>query len=232
MRDAVLYPVGPDRERFTGYQQSVPCKVRHAVQQVPGGGTVILRQVQGVPFGQYPELRLVHLGFDGISIGTESGDDDTLAAMNKGYMANDIIEQCKKLEEANIRYNLVYLTGLAGKGKGERNAINTANVFNQLSPFTVNFVSLTVFSESELYEEIQRGSFVEATEHERLLELRTFISRLHIKTTLLGNTVSNTVPFVGMIPNDRVRILNELDSAIKNAGEKELRRYRDSIRSL
>lgn len=88
------------------------------------------------------------------------------------------------------------------------------------------------FADAELYEEIQRGSFVEATEHERLLELRTFISRLHIKTTLLGNTVSNTVPFVGMIPNDRVRILNELDSAIKNAGEKELRRYRDSIRSL
>lgn len=175
---------------------------------------------------------LRHLGFDGISIGTESGDDNTLAAMNKGYTANDIIEQCKKLEDANIRYNLVYLTGLAGKGKGERNAINTANVFNQLHPFTVNFVSLTVFPESELYEEIQRGSFVEATEHERLLELRTFISRLHIKTTLLGNTVSNTVPFVGMIPNDRVRVLNELDSAIKNAGEKELRRYRDSIRSL
>ena len=175
---------------------------------------------------------LRHLGFDGISIGTESGDDDTLAAMNKGYTANDIIEQCKKLEEANIRYNLVYLTGLAGKGKGERNAINTANVFNQLSPFTVNFVSLTVFSESELYEEIQRGSFVADSEHERLLELRTFISRLHIKTTLLGNTVSNTVPFVGMIPNDRVRILNELDSGIKHAGGRELWRYRDSIRSL
>lgn len=62
---------------------------------------------------------LRHLGFDGISIGTESGDDNTLAVMNKGYTANDIIEQCKKLEEANIRYNLVYLTGLAGKGKGE-----------------------------------------------------------------------------------------------------------------
>lgn len=96
----------------------------------------------------------------------------------------------------------------------------------------VNWKNDDLFSESELYEEIQRGSFVEATEHERLLELRTFISRLHIKTTLLGNTVSNTVPFVGMIPNDRVRVLNELDSAIKNAGEKELRRYRDSIRSL
>lgn len=100
---------------------------------------------------------LRHLGFDGISIGTESGDDNTLAAMDKGYSANDIIEQCKKLEEANIRYNLVYLTGLAGKGKGERNAINTADVFNQLHPFTVNFVSLTVFPESQLCEEIRRG---------------------------------------------------------------------------
>lgn len=175
---------------------------------------------------------LRHLGFDSISIGTESGDDDTLAVMNKGYTANDIIEQCKKLEEANIRYNLVYLTGLAGKGQGEQNAINSANVFNQLHPFTINFVSLTVFPESELYEEIQRGNFIEATEHERLLELRTFISKLCIETTLLGNTVSNTVPFIGMIPNDKARLLNELDLAIKNIGEGELRQYRDSIKSL
>ena len=58
---------------------------------------------------------LRHLGFDGISIGTESGDDDTLAAMNKGVCGPDIIEQCKKLEEADIRYNFVYLTGLAGR---------------------------------------------------------------------------------------------------------------------
>lgn len=175
---------------------------------------------------------LRHLGFDSISIGTESGDDDTLAVMNKGYSANDIIEQCKKLEEANIRYNFVYLTGLAGKGQGERNAINSANIFNQLHPLTINFVSLTVFPESELYEEIQRGNFIEATEHERLLELRTFISKLCIETTLLGNTVSNTVPFIGMIPNDKVRLLNELDLAIKNIGEGELRQYRDSIKSL
>ena len=50
------------------------------------------------------ELRnLRHLGFDSISIGTESGDDDTLAMMNKGYTADDIVEQCKKLEEANIK---------------------------------------------------------------------------------------------------------------------------------
>lgn len=175
---------------------------------------------------------LRHLGYDGISIGTESGDDETLARMNKGNTASDILEQCKKLEEAGIRYNLVYLTGLAGKGKGQQNATNTATIFNQLHPFTINFVSLTVFPESELYQEIQEGSYVEATEYERLSELRTFISALNIRTTLLGNTVSNSVPFIGMIPNDKVRVLKELDAARKQISEEELKEYRNNIKSL
>lgn len=175
---------------------------------------------------------LRHLGFDSISIGTETGDDETLARMNKGNTADDILEQCKKLEEAGIRYNLVYLTGLAGKGKGQQNAINTARIFNQLHPFTINFVSLTVFPESELYQEIQEGKFVESSEHERLLELKTLISHLDITTTLLGNTVSNAIPFTGMLPKNKQEILRELDTALRKAGETELRQYRDSIRSL
>ena len=74
----------------------------------------------------------------------------------------------------------------------------------------------------------------ELTEREKFVSLRSTGKNAQALSCLLytSNTVSNTVPFVGMIPNDRVRVLNELDSAIKNAGEKELRRYRDSIRSL
>lgn len=179
------------------------------------------------------ELRnLRHLGFDSISIGTETGDDETLAKMNKGYTATDILEQCHKLDEANIWYNLVYLTGLAGKGKGQDNADNTARIYNRLHPFTINFVSLTVFPNSELYWEIQKGEFTEATEHERLLELKTLISKLDITTTLLGNTVSNTVPFIGMIPNDRAQILKNLDVVINQIGETELKQYRNNIKSL
>ncbi len=174
---------------------------------------------------------LRHLGFDGISIGTESGDDDTLAAMNKGYAARDIIEQCKKLEEADIRYNFVYLTGLAGEratASGMR-CPHGRGIFNRLHPFTINIVMpLTVFPESELYGEIRHGNFVEAPEHERLSELRTLISRLRIETTLLGNTVSNAVPFIGRIPDDKVRLLDELNAAMRNVGERELRRYRET----
>ncbi|WP_298454523.1 radical SAM protein [uncultured Prevotella sp.] len=179
------------------------------------------------------ELRnLRHMKFNSISIGTESGDDWTLERMNKGYKSVDIIEQCNKLDEAGIKYNIVYLTGLAGMGRGQQNAENTAAVFNRINPFTINFVSLTVFPESELYKEIQEGRFTEATEHERLLELRTLVSNLKIRTTLLGNTVSNIISFIGMLPNDRIRLIAEFDSAIKMMDETEMRKYRDSIKSL
>ena len=89
-----------------------------------------------------------------------------------------------------------------------------------------------MYAASELYQEIQEGKFIEASERERLLELRTFISALSIRTTLLGNTVSNTIPFVGMIPDDKVRILNELDAAIRQSSEIELKQYRNGIKSL
>lgn len=81
------------------------------------------------------ELRqLHHLGFDFLTIGGESGDSETLSMVNKGDVAEDIIDQCKKLENAGIRYNFFYLVGLAGHGNGVRNAKRSALVFNKLHP--------------------------------------------------------------------------------------------------
>ena len=47
---------------------------------------------------------LKELGMREISLGVESGDDWTLDRINKGYHAEDILEQCHKLEEAGIDY--------------------------------------------------------------------------------------------------------------------------------
>lgn len=176
--------------------------------------------------------KLRHIGFDNISIGTESGDNETLSYMKKGYTASDIIRQCRKLDMAGIKYNIVYLTGLAGKHKGRKNALKSAEVYNQLNPYILNIVMLTVFPESELYQDIQKGLFYEASEHEKLYELRTLIENLHIKTTILGNTVSNSIPIVGYLPKDKERMLLDIDLANTQLDEKELRHYRKSIKSL
>ena len=179
---------------------------------------------------QLKELR--SYGFNGLSIGRETGDDMTLAKMNKGNTAQDTFVQCRKLEEAGIEYYIVYLTGLAGKGNGRRNALASAKLFSRLKPYIISVVSLTLFPGSELYGDVANGNYTVSPEHERLEELMTFIGNLENRTTLLADTVSNPVPINGFLPEDKNRILAELRKMRENIGEAELQTYRRNIRSL
>ena len=177
---------------------------------------------------QLKELR--SYGFNGLSIGRETGDDMTLAKMNKGNTAQDTFEQCRKLEEAGIEYYIVYLTGLAGKGNGRRNALASAKLFSRLKPYIISGVSLTLFPGSELYGDVANGNYTVSPEHERLEELMTFIGNLENRTTLLADTVSNPVPINGFLPEDKNRILAELRKKRENIGEAELQKYRRNMR--
>ena len=122
-----------------------------------------------------------------------------------------------------------YLNGLGGKGKGVESAVATADILNQLHPCIINIVSLTIFPESQLYQEVLNGTYEEEPEIERLMEMRTLIDRLKIKVNLLGHHVSNTVPVTGALPYDRLALLREFDKAIAEFPEKELKAYRNRI---
>ena len=171
-------------------------------------------------------------GFTGLSIGTETGDDPTLLRMNKGTTAAEILAQSRRLDEAGIEYYFTYMTGLAGAGNGQRAARATAELFNRTHPFVIGVVSLTVFPDTVLGREVQEGLFCEAGELERLDELRTFIERLAIPTTIAAHTVSNAVPLFGRLPDDRARLLQELTDARAMLCEDELTAYRRNINHL
>ncbi len=179
---------------------------------------------------QLKELHL--LGYDGIIIGTETGDDDTLSFMRKGYQSKDIVEQLNRLDEAGITYHISYLNGLSGVGNSQQAALNTAKIYNQIKPISVNIVALTIFPESDLFSEIKNGSFLETGELEKLYEQKKLIENLTIQTTIYANTVSNTTPMVGNLPQDKGKMIEHLQYAIDNIDESELKRYRKSIRHL
>ena len=65
--------------------------------------------------------------------------------MNKGYGSKDVVEQCVKLEEACIEYDVFYLTGIYGKGKSKQGVENTLKIFNQLRPAIIGASMLTVY---------------------------------------------------------------------------------------
>ncbi len=111
------------------------------------------------------ELAALHgAGYDGLTIGIETADDEALRFMDKGYLAADILEQCGRLDKAGIRYSFFYLTGISGAGRGEDGARATAAVCNKLHPLLVGANMLTIYPDSGLYQEIRRGNWKEESE--------------------------------------------------------------------
>lgn len=176
--------------------------------------------------------RLRALGINGLSIGTESGDDATLLLANKGYTAKELIEQCRKLDDARMEYYFVYMTGLAGKGNGYRNAVNSAKVFSKVNPRFISVDSLTLFPDTELYQMAQQGEFIPAGEKERIEELQVFISNLQIRTHLFANSKSNYYPVTAYLPNEREKVIGQLQYILDTVDESEMVEYRNNLKSL
>ena len=179
------------------------------------------------------EMSALHAaGYDGLTIGMETGDDEALRFMHKGYTAADILEQCRRLERAGIRYCFFYLAGISGAGHGEAGAAATACVCNQLQPALLGVNMLTVYPDSELYQEIQRGSWKEEGEIEKYREIRTLLERLEIPTQFAALGASNAFQLQGALPEDREALAAELEQIIETVEEDDLRAYRVSLRSL
>jgi len=182
------------------------------------------------------ELReLRAMGINDLVIGIESGDDEALKQMNKGYTSADILRECHKLEEAGINYYAIFLGGLAGHGNGTRNAENTAAVLNQLHPSHIYMTSVAVLPDTKLYEDVRNGKFQEAGELERIKETLTLIKLLKNPITIYGQSVANPVSFSARLPEQREKLITELERIIASFNERDeaqLRRYRESLHSV
>lgn len=171
-------------------------------------------------------------GYDGLTIGMETGDDEALTFMNKGYTSGDIVEQCRRLEQAGIRYSFFYLAGISGEGRGEAGAEAAAAVCNQLRPERIGVNMLTVYPDSVLYQEIQRGIWKEESELEKYKEIRILSEKLDIPVQFAALGASNAVQFQGSLPEDRGTLAAVLDRIVADAGEEALRAYRVNLRHL
>lgn len=140
------------------------------------------------------EMRhLKELGWGDLVVGFETGDDEVLAHVNKGYTAKDILEGCRRLEEAGVAYRMIQLGGLAGRGRCVDSAIKTARLLNQLHPYRMYLNSVSILPDTELYEEREAGLFVEASQRERIEE---FIALLeHMEHEIEVFAAPNTTPF-------------------------------------
>lgn len=171
-------------------------------------------------------------GYDGITIGVETGDDAALDFMHKGYDSQEIVTQARRLDNAHITYNFFYLTGISGAGRGVEGALASAAVFNKTHPKIIGSSMLTIYPESELYEEIKKGNWQEESELEKLEEVKSLIEHLDIPVYFATLGASNAIWVEGMLPKDKDAMAARLAGACTLENEAALRNYRKNLRHL
>ncbi|MCB2293997.1 radical SAM protein [Clostridium algoriphilum] len=210
--------------------QEIGSKIK---EYLPKANIGMYARITSIKNKSVEELKVLRaIGINDLVIGVESGDDDVLKSVNKGYTSDEIIQECTKLEAAGISYIVIYLGGLAGQGKGEENAIKTANVFNQLNPTFLYLTTVTIFEDSDMYKDVIAGRFTESTEQERIQEMLTLIKNLKKSIIVDGRSVSNPIQFSGELPRDKGAITEMLEEVINNFTKEDelaLRHLRDSI---
>ena len=203
-------------------------------QYVPSIKTIgCFARITDVTLKSDEELVSLHrAGYNGLTIGIETGDDEALKFMNKGYAAADIVKQCQRLDRAGIHYSFFYLVSISGAGRGEIGAKATADVCNQIHPTLIGVNMLTIYPESELYQEIQRGNWKEESEIEKYKEIRALLENLKIPTQFAALGASNAFQFQGTLPEDKDTLATALDKIIETVKEDDLREYRVNLRHL
>lgn len=175
---------------------------------------------------------LAEAGYDGLTIGIETGDDEALEFMNKGYEGVEIVRQCARLDAVGISYAFFYLVGISGKGHGIEGAARTADIVNRTHPWLVGANMLTIYKSSELYREIVAGNWQEETEVEKYEEIKELVKKLYINAEFAMLGASNPVMLRGRLPENKEEIIAALDSIISDIGEERLRAYRTNLRHL
>ena len=167
-----------------------------------------------------------------ISLGVESVDDWTLDRIQKGYHAEDILEQCHKLEEAGIDYWMTFLNGVAGRSHSREHAIHSAEIFSQCKPMLVGTGGLTLFPGTPLLEEAQRGEFDPLTEKEMLEELKLFVENLSCDCSFITHhTVAANLTGPNFLSR-KEKIVAALDNAIKHGDMDMMAAIRRNKRTL
>lgn len=205
-----------------------------ARKHFPGCGSIgCFSRITDVAMKTDEELReLAAAGYNGLTIGVETGDDEALAFMGKGYEAKDIVDQCARLDTAGISYAFFYLVGISGKERGIEGARRTAEVVNRTNPWLIGANMLTVYKSSELYQEILAGNWAEEMEVEKYEEIKELVADLTIRTEFAMLGASNPVMLRGTLPEHKSQILTALDAIINDIGEERLRDYRTNLRHL
>ena len=157
---------------------------------------------------------LAAAGLKMVYVGAESGDDQVLAAVNKGETFETTREALDKFGTAGITRSVMILNGLGGKAWSMQHAENSARLMNETQP---EFLSTLVVSFPKGEERFRAGfpGWEPLVQHELFVEMERFLAMLDLKRTVFrSDHASNWLILKGTLGADKERLLQQVREAI------------------
>jgi radical SAM superfamily enzyme YgiQ (UPF0313 family) len=160
-------------------------------------------------------VALKEKGLKVIHMGLESGDDETLKAVNKWGLSQDIVEQGRKVKEAGITLFVTVILGLGGQARSAAHAEKTGEALTKMQPDLIGALSLMPVDGTELHDRMLAGAFKEITPRQTLEELRLMLGATDLPSgTFYSNHASNFLPLKVRFPGGKAQALEAIDAAL------------------
>ncbi len=146
-------------------------------------------------------------------VGLESGDDMTLANINKGFSADEMMRLCLRAHQEGFRLSITAILGLAGHERSHEHASATAEWVTEVSPKYFSLLTLIRGGNDHFLSTISPLSNGKVIE-----EALQLVQQLNPTGTILrSNHVSNVLLLSGRYPKDRKTIIEQAEKALGDA---------------
>jgi len=147
--------------------------------------------------------------------GLESGDRVTLERIKKGLTPEQAEEGMAKAKAAGIDILVSIIFGIGGKKRSREHIVETTRLLNIMKPEQIAPMALAIQPGTELANQVETGTFIQATPLQILEEEKYLLENLaNFETIYWGDHGNNIVSSRGILPESRERFMVKIDHAI------------------
>jgi biotin synthase-like enzyme len=153
-------------------------------------------------------------GLTRLHMGLESGSNRVLEILNKGVDKDGMFEAARMVKDAGIELHIYVLIGAGGAAESEEHIRETSTLINAIAPDSIELQTLVPVPGTPLFGEAELGKFQFLSAHESIREIRLFVETINGPARINCAHYSNHCQIHGRLPEDRQRLLKELEYSL------------------
>ena len=163
-------------------------------------------------------------GLNHLYCGMETGSNQILKLINKGFQADTVVQSGCMAKEAGMILSEFILLGIGGKELSEENAAATVEVLNIIRPDYIRVHATGIKPESKLGEFVRNGSFTLQSEEEIVVEQKSFLQQLQpMDSFYINEHIINLLLEVrGNLQTDKAQMLSVIERFLQLPTDEKL----------